>query len=167
MFFSKSIFFKQRPNALLAKRYDVFSLLTMKGYNRRQIDIYLNAYDYFVNNPNDFDGATFVKDLIDVRGLDLDAMLHDYQYLKYNVASNIKIKFLTDLLYAKGIEKKGKSQYAAYSRFFGLTALVGIPIMIYSLIKRGFTTDSQKKQFLKDYKILTNKSTQTYVWKKN
>lgn len=32
-------------------------------------------------HPNKFDEATIVKDLVDIGELDLDAMVHDYDYI--------------------------------------------------------------------------------------
>jgi hypothetical protein len=40
----------------------VFHLLDAKGYSE-QIAVYIKAFDYFWENPDDFDGATIVKTL--------------------------------------------------------------------------------------------------------
>jgi hypothetical protein len=59
--------------------------LVMKGYDHHETALYLQAFDFFCQNPTEFDGATIVKDLVDLNGLDLDAMLHDFQYTKLTV----------------------------------------------------------------------------------
>jgi hypothetical protein len=41
----------------------VFHLLDAKGYSAEQIAVYIKAFDYFWENPDDFDGATIVKTL--------------------------------------------------------------------------------------------------------
>ena len=94
----------------------------------------------------------FVSDQI-FRVKFLDAMLHDYHYLKHGVASNFVTKWKADWLFAKGHERKGKGQYSAYSRFIALT-IIGVFFVPYVLIKRGKITKTQKKEFLKEYNLL-------------
>lgn len=150
---SENHFFTQDKATLLLKRDYVWKLLTMKGYCNDAVAIYLKAYDYFTKNPSEFDGATLVKDLCDIPDLDLDAMYHDFCYLVYNVASNISMKWRADKLYSKGNERKGKSEYAAWSRFIGLS-LSGIGFIPYARLKRGKMDKQQKESFMCDYKIL-------------
>lgn len=150
---SENHFFKQDKETLLMKRDSVSDLLLIKGYDQACVDIYLKAYDYFCENPSDFDGATLVKDLCDLPDLDIDALLHDYHYLKYNVASSFNLKTKADFLFAKGQERKGKGVYSAYSRFAGLTIVTPF-FSLFARIKRGKVTKEQREQFLKDYKIL-------------
>jgi hypothetical protein len=150
---SKSTFFDQPKDVLLTKRRDVYRLLEIKGYNHYEIGIYLNAFDYFSVNTTEFDGATIVKDLQDLPHLDLDAMLHDYQYINYNVAANFIIKWKADWIFAKGNERKGKGQYSAFSRFVGLT-IIGVGFVPFAFFKRGKISPKQKTEFLKEYQIL-------------
>ena len=150
---SKSTYFHQEARILLLKRRDVNRLLQAKGYDHHEIAIYLNAYDYFCVEKNAYDGATIVKDLCDIIGLDLDAMLHDYHYIVHNAGSNFVTKFQADWIYAKGNERKGKGSYSAFSRFVGLT-ITGIGFVPYAFWKRGKITTEQKKQLSNDYKTL-------------
>lgn len=150
---SKSKFFHQSVEILASKRRQVNQLLILKGYNEKQIAIYIEAYNYFCVNPSEFDGATIVKDLIDIPGLDLDAMLHDYHYIVHNTAANFGTKWKSDWLYAKGQERKGKGQYSAFSRFVGLT-LIGIGFVAFARWKRGKIKENQRNKFLKEYQIL-------------
>jgi hypothetical protein len=64
---SKSTFF---PDHVIFVRDRVFHLLDAKGYSAEQIAVYIKAFDY-LEKPDDFDGATIVKDLMDVPGIDL------------------------------------------------------------------------------------------------
>lgn len=148
---STNHFFTQSVEQLSLKRRQVQQLLKIKGYQFSQIDIYVTAYNYFCLNPEKFDGATVVKDLVDIPGLDLDAMLHDYHYINHNVAASLVLKFKADWLYAKGNERKGKGQYSAFSRFIGLT-IIGIGFVPYAVWKRGKKIN--KKAFLEEYKTL-------------
>jgi len=150
---SKSNYFHQDKAHLDKCDLDVRTYLWIKGYSIPQVAIYLNAFDYFRENPNEFDGATLVRDLCDIPGLDIDALYHDYCYINYNVAVNPIMKFRADKLYAKGNERKGKSQYAAWSRMVGLT-LTGIGFIPLAIFWRGRMTKEQKEKFLQDYKIL-------------
>lgn len=153
---SKSNYFNRSKERLFECRENVFKLLSLKGYSLDEILIYLKAFDFFCLNPTEFDGATIVKDLCDLPGLDLGAMLHDYQYLVYNVASNPVLKWKCDWLYAKSQERKGKGLYSAYSRFIGLT-IIGIGFVPYARISRGKITERQKELFYKEYQVLIKK----------
>jgi len=153
MFGSENHYFTQSALKLQIGRVNVSDLLGAKGYSQECIDLYLKAFDYFTTNPDKFDGATLVKDLCDLPGLDIDAMLHDYHYINYNVGSSFAMKWKSDFLYGKGNERKGKSLYASYSRFAGLT-LSGLFFIPFAIIKRGKMSKEQKEKFLQDYKIL-------------
>lgn len=151
---SQSRWFHKDPEELKIKRLEIITLLKIKGYRSDQIEIYLKAYDYFCVNPDSYDGATIVKDLCDIPRLDLDAMLHDFHYIVYNVSKSFKTKFLADWIYAKGQESKGKGSYSSFSRFLGLT-IVGLFFVPYTVLKkRNKNIDSMINE---DYKILTQK----------
>jgi len=150
---SESKFFQQEAEVLKLLRSKVILILDVKGYSEKEIEVYLKAFDYFCLNCNDFDGATIVKDLQDLPKLDLDAMLHDYQYLIQNIAANFYTKWYADWLYAKGQERKGKGQYSSFSRFVGL-CVIGLFFVPYACWKRGCVTLKQETEFFKDYKIL-------------
>ncbi|KIA86573.1 hypothetical protein [Flavobacterium sp. AED] len=150
---SKSTYFQQPKEILFNSRDKVFRLLDLKGYSFNEIAVYLKAFDYFCENTIAFDGATIVKDLMDLPDLDMDAMLHDFHYLNYNVGVNFITKWQADWIYAKGNERKGKGQYSAFSRFIGLT-IIGIGFVPYAYLKRGKITATQRSQFLEEYRIL-------------
>jgi len=150
---SKSTFFAQDSEILKIYRRQVISILEIKDYDTEEINVYLKAFDYFCLNCNEFDGATVVKDLQDLPKLDIDAMLHDYQYLVQNVASTFYTKWYADWLYAKGQERKGKGQYSSFSRFIGLT-IIGLFFVPYASYKRGEISMNQEKEFFNDYNTL-------------
>jgi hypothetical protein len=147
---SKSNYFSQPLEKLKSDRSNIDFLLQWKGYNREQVDVYLKAFDYFTRHTIEFDGATVVKDLVDIPGLDLDAMLHDYQYIFYGVGSSFSLKFKSDWIYAKGQERKGKGQYSAFSRFIGLT-IIGIVFVPLRYIMNGKPSVENKQGITNDY----------------
>jgi hypothetical protein len=149
---SKSKYFFKSKDGLLLNRKDLIKYLTIWKYSKKQIDVYLKAFDYFCENPTKFDGATIVKDLYHIPGLDINAMLHDYQYVLHSCATNLKSKFYCDYLYAKQMEKLGKGQLAWWR--FAYLKITGIPFYIYSLIKKGKQIKEQEKEFFNEYKIL-------------
>ena len=104
---SKSDFFKQDRETLAEYRYQLLMMLKYKGRNEKDINFYIEAYDFFCRFTTKFDGATIVKDLNDLPNLDLDAMLHDYQYLCGANKSFVR-KWKSDLEYIKNMEKNGK-----------------------------------------------------------
>ena len=146
-------FFKQSSYELTRKRQLLEYYFKSQEYSEAQKTIYYDAYNYFVNNPFDFDGATIVKDLHHIKGLDINAMLHDYQYIKYKVASSFKYKFLSDYIYAKQMEKQGRGFYA-WIRLIGVT-IGGLFYIPKSILTRGFMSKQQKTDILLTYKLLT------------
>ena len=86
-------------------------------------------------HPNKFDGATIVKDLVDIGKLDLDAMVHDYDYI-HGANRNFIKKWKADIKYIKNIERNGKG-----IRIFRLLLLtiIGIIFVPYCFIKYKIT----------------------------
>ena len=107
-------------------------LLHLKGRNEKDIKDYQIAFKYFRTFPFKFDGATIVKDLNDLPNLDLDAMLHDFEYLK-GANKSFSKKYKADIRYIKNMEKNGKGIRVV--RFVLLT-LVGIIFVPYCKIFR-------------------------------
>lgn len=150
---SNNKYFKQPTEILIKKRIQVQTYLEIKEYSKDEIAIYLKAYDYFSKEINEYDGATIVKDLVDLPHLDLDAMLHDYHYIVYHSATNFVSKWKADWIYAKGMERKGKGQYSAFSRLVVLI-IIGIGFVPYAYFKRGKMNWLQKLRINEDYRNL-------------
>ena len=85
-----------------------------------------------MNNPSKFDGATIVKDLVDIEELDLDAMVHDYDYL-HGANRNFIKKWNADIRYIKNMEANGKG--IRVFRLLLLLAIIGIVFVPYCFIK--------------------------------
>lgn len=152
---SKSKYFHQSREALKEGQRKLIAFLKLWNYSDMQISVYEKAYEYFCDFPEDFDGATIVKDLYHIPGLDINAMLHDYMYLTYNAAANIYTKWYADKLYAKQMEKLGKGS-ASWIRFAGLK-ITGLPFCLIAIAKRGLMTKEQRFLFFRDYEILMHK----------
>jgi hypothetical protein len=65
---------------------------------------------------------------MDVPGIDLDALLHDYHYGVCNAGVNLKMKWQADWLLAKGGERQRFLQFLqqvcwAYYSYFGIYTL--------------------------------------------
>ena len=135
MFWSKSNVFKnQTERSLDVLNFDIDTLLKIKGI---YID-YEKAFDYFSKNPNQFDGATIVKDLVDLPELSISAMVHDYEYLinlpKYKGLSWLKYKVCIDWEYGQNLELLGKGYFIPYTRSVLLILITPIYLII-KLIK--------------------------------
>jgi hypothetical protein len=158
---SSNNFFKQPEIILLEKRKDMEELLFIKGYFQNQIAIFLEAYDYFVSKPKEFDGATGVKDLIDIHGscgydgLDLKAMLHDWQWLVFKASSSFKYKRMSDEIFYHGIININGNKKEAKKRLKGLS-LLSIPLVIRSNIKYGKMNALDMLKITQHYNILVN-----------
>lgn len=121
MFWSRNSFFKQSKATLKTLRHQVSTILVFKSIEQVR---FLTAFDFFVFNPSEFDGATIVKDLDDLPNLDLSAMVHDYYYIKilphYKGLKWLKEKIKMDWQYGKDMELLGKGITIPYSRAIGL-----------------------------------------------
>ena len=131
MFWSRDYTFYNDKETLAKYRKYLKVLLYIKGRDPKDIQEYLNAYNYFTTHPSEFDGATIVKDLVDFGELDLDAMLHDYDYL-HGANRNFIKKWKADIKYIKNMERNGKG-----IRVFRLLLLtiIGIVFVPYCFIK--------------------------------
>lgn len=132
---SKSDFFKQSPSELIRCKNDMLEVLRLLNRSDEDILLYLDAYNYFICNPNKFDGATIVRDLYLLRypdvKLDVDAMLHDYEYLT-GANKDFKKKHEADLRYFNNMRKNGKG-----IQLFRLISLIitGIFFVPYNKLK--------------------------------
>ena len=131
MFWSKDDTFKKSKTELDILRKNVKAYLNIKERKMSDISDYLNAFDYFTIHSDKFDGATIVKDLVDIGELDLDAMVHDYDYINGANRNFIK-KWKADIKYIKNMERNGKG-----IRVFRLLLLtiIGIIFVPYCFIK--------------------------------
>ncbi len=107
MFWSKNNTFKKTRVELDDLYSNMNLLLFLKGRNDKDIELYQKAFKYFRTFHFKFDGATIAKDLNDLPNLDLDAMVHDYEYLQGANRNFIK-KFKADYRYIRNMEKNGK-----------------------------------------------------------
>lgn len=131
MFWSKDNTFKKSKIELNILRKNIKAYLHIKERKMSDISDYLNAFDYFIGHPTEFDGATIVKDLVDIGELDLDAMVHDYDYI-HGANRNFIKKWKADIKYIKNMERNGKG-----IRVFRLLLLtiIGIVFVPYCFIK--------------------------------
>ena len=114
MLFSTNNFFRQSSEVLKDKK-KLLELVLIDS-NVQDIVLFLNAYDYFCDFPEDFDGATIVKDLDTIRNLDAPAMVHDYEYIVNKVYKSFIKKTVADIEYAQHMEQLGNSSVTAYFR---------------------------------------------------
>ena len=159
LFNSSSSYFHQDNETLATGRRNLVKYLGIKGYERDEITLYKKAYDYFVANPAEYDGATMTEDLCDLPGLDLDAMLHDWIYIVYNASGNYRYIWMADKLMREEMKRKGKSTINAGLRFvlLALKTLLFYPAYSYLFKKRRMSLDD-KSAFEWIYRILINKN---------
>lgn len=151
---SKNKFFFQPTNILLKNKTKLIYLLRdIWQRDEKIIQIYLDAYKYFMDNPSDYDGATIVKDLKAIPGLDIWAMLHDYLYIVYNTPCNVNYKYYSDIIYIWEMERMGVSAYASWSRFLGLSVFGTLFFTPYVLLKGKRMDKNMKKEMKNIYNI--------------
>ena len=153
---STNDYFSKTAVKLLDNWITIQAYLFLKGYDSLEIKVYKKAYDYFSKNPLDFDGATMTEDLCDLYNLDLDAMIHDYFYIVYNVSSSYNYMALADALFYHETLRKGKSSWnAGFRRFLlKLKSFLGFSMYSRLIMKRVFT-EQNKGDFINDFKTLS------------
>jgi len=117
--FSDPKFFNRPYDSIMKDRKKLEIYLKLKGpYS----EYYLEAFDYFIIHSDGYDGATIVKDLIDLVGVDLAALRHDYDYIhllkQYKGFKWLKKKLKYDFNYGKNMERLGKGVIEPYIRVF-------------------------------------------------
>ena len=117
---SKSTFFLKSKQELAKKWYLLELGLRDFKFTGQEIIEFSRAYNYFIENPKEFDGATIVRDLNTINELDAPAMLHDYRYI---LASGIKDRLKADNEYLLNMIKLGVHPVSAYLRYFLLIFL--------------------------------------------
>ena len=133
MLWSKNNFFYQSPQELRVARKKLVQLFELKNRKCKEVDRYLKAFDYFAVNPSQYDGATIVKDLVDIRNnqkyLDTDAMLHDYDYI-HGANKNFVKKWVADIEYIRNMEKQGKGIRVIRFSLLLITGIFFVPYKI-------------------------------------
>jgi hypothetical protein len=111
---SKSTFFLKSKDELAKNWYLLELVLIDFKFTGHEIIDFSRAYNYFIENPKEFDGATIVRDLNTINELDAPAMLHDYRYI---LAYGIKDRIKADQEYLRNMIKLGVHPISAYLRF--------------------------------------------------
>ena len=132
MFGSKNNTFYKSKEELEGIYSNMNAILTLKGHSQESIWRYKKAFQYFINFPDKFDGATIAKDLNDLPNLDLDAMVHDYEYITGANTSFVR-KWKADFRYIKNMERNGKG--LRLIRLLLLT-IIGVIFVTYCIIKK-------------------------------
>mgnify|MGYP003643492217 CR=1 FL=1 len=135
MFWSRNNFFSQNDFTLAKKRIHVKRVCDYKGIDATR---YLESYDFFLANRDQFDGATIVKDLDDINNLDFSALRHDFEYsVELKKRKGLKwlcYKIKIDWKYGRDMEVLGKGIITPYSRAIGL--IISTPIYLAILLFR-------------------------------
>lgn len=126
---SSSNYFFQDKDRLAHKREVMVYMLKSRFYRDYWISYFLDAYDFFCDNPSAYNGATMSQDLHDIapdgaiNGLELAAMLHDWLYVVYNVSTNRKYMKKADKVMKWVMEDFSKSGFEIWRRMFALWAI--------------------------------------------
>lgn len=125
---------------------DMINVLNALDRSEKDIEIYCRAFDYFVQFPKLFDGATIARDLYHVcyyvngkkYKLSIDAMKHDWRYIVHLGNRDYKANYKWNKEYFNDMLRNGKG--TRYLRFIGLV-IVGPFYVFYT------------KKFNKRYKL--------------
>lgn len=137
---SKSNFFEQSRDALTEKRQLLIKVLEDRNIDEKEQGYILDVYNIFcqLDSIFKFDGATIVADIDTIKGLDVSAMCHDFEY---QIAQNkgflfyLKAKLKADIDFGKRMRSLGVTWLNAWSRIFGL--ILSTPFWILLLTLKG------------------------------
>jgi hypothetical protein len=153
---SKSNYFYQSKEALDQGHKEMLQFLDIKDFTADQIGWFEDAYNYFREHPNGYDGATASQDLEDVKGLELGAMLHDYLYLFLNCYASRKYMKKADQVLKSVMKLTHKSGWEISRRMFLLFLLRGLYPLFKRWIKGERMNKNQKKQIKSIYTTFLN-----------
>ena len=140
---TKNTFFQQSREVILEKRHLLELVLKDRNLSKIQRTTILSIFDNFAKYPNiyKFDGATIVADIDTIKGLDISAMVHDWQYLNAQHKGfwyYVKAKLKADVNYAKLMRLLGISWLTAWTRCTAL--IISTPIwLLILLFNKKFT----------------------------
>lgn len=137
---SKNNFFLQSREVLLEKRQLLELVLKDRNVPKETRKRILEIYDIFKNYPTiyKFDGATIVADIDTIKGLDVSAMVHDYDYLSAQYKGflyYVKAKLKADVEYGKLMRLLGVSWLTAWTRVICL--IISTPFWVILLSMKG------------------------------
>jgi hypothetical protein len=138
---SKNSFFEQSREVLLEKRQLLELVLKDRNIPKETRKRVLEIYGIFKNYPNiyKFDGATIVADIDTIKGLDVPAMVHDYDYQIAQYRGfwyYVKEKFKADVNYGKLMRLLGVSWLTGWTRVICLIISTPIWLLILSFNKK-------------------------------
>jgi hypothetical protein len=146
---TKNTFFQQSREVILEKRQLLELVLKDRNLSKIQRTTILSIFDNFAKYPTiyKFDGATIVADIDTIKGLDISAMVHDWQYLNAQHKGfwyYVKAKLKADVNYAKLMRLLGVSWLTAWTRCIAL--IISTPIWLLILL---FKKNSQNRNYKK------------------
>jgi hypothetical protein len=138
---STSNYFHKPAHLLAQDREFMIDILMFWGFNDLQESYFTTAFDYFVANPNEYDGATASQDLYDIPskvidgkkydGLEFAAMLHDWIYIVLRANKSVEAMRIADRVMKRVMKRMRKSGAEITWRLFRL-AIVRRPFAIYN-----------------------------------
>ena len=111
---SKNDFFYLPYSKLEVLKLDMLEALRLVDRSKEDIQEYLDAYNYFICNPSQFDGTTVMRDLFTIKGegykLSVDSLLHDYESVTGANKSFVKW-YYSAIKYYNNLLKNGKEAH--------------------------------------------------------
>lgn len=142
----KCDFFSQDAETLESRKTHLASVLFDFGFSMQEVSEIMLAYDYFIDNPTQFDGASIVKDLDTINGLDAAAMVHDYDYILgyfWSIRGLVR-KIKNDWKYAQFQERTGKGSITPYTRAILLIISTPLYYLFFQVKKLKFSKNRFK-----------------------
>ena len=104
-FFNKSEIELERDFNLCLK------ILTNFKFDIAYIDRFIEAYNYFILNPKDYNGTSVINDRWTINGLEIQSLVHDYDWIK---AKSLKDLHISNIRYAIALRKVNVNWFWAW-----------------------------------------------------
>ena len=142
---SKSDYFKKSSAELKQGREDMIVFLHIKNFDPDQIGWFCKAYDYFIENPKEYNGASYSQDLYCISTLELWSMLHDWFYIALNVWADRYYMRQSDKILRLTMHKGNDAGFEMNWRTVRLFFLRGLYPWYNRAFKGRVMTDQNKK----------------------
>lgn len=78
---SKSDFFHQKKEVLQKKLETIVFLYIDFGFTNEEIEKLKEAYNYFIDNPFEYNGTSVINDRYMIQGFEPQSVVHDFDYI--------------------------------------------------------------------------------------
>ena len=107
-------------------------ILKSFNFNIDYIDRFIEAYNYFILSPKEYNGTSIINDRYTISGLEVQSLIHDYDWIK---AKSLKDLHISNIRYVIALRKVNVNWVWAWGFLFVGLEIVALFKSIKYLIK--------------------------------